>query len=192
MIQSIDAWVLREACLQGRAWENAGLCAKTIVVNISQAKLQSKDFPESLFAILDATGLEPSSLELDISEFTLTKRPERAAFVLKTLMDRGVRVTVDNFGMCNSSLKSLQKLPIHALKIDRSFIRQITTAPNGATIVQALIGLGRKLNLCTIAEGVETSEDLELLWSENCDEAQGNFFCQPVPPERITPLFERA
>jgi EAL domain-containing protein (putative c-di-GMP-specific phosphodiesterase class I) len=116
--------------------------------------------------------------------------PERTAFILKSLRDEGVMVSVDNFGTGRSSLSSIQKLPISALKIDRSFVRQITTVPGGRSTVGALINLGRSLNLRVIAQGVETPEDLEFLWAHNCDEAQGNYFSRPVPPDQLTRLLQ--
>jgi EAL domain-containing protein (putative c-di-GMP-specific phosphodiesterase class I) len=134
--------------------------------------------------------LDPGALELDVTENVLMKHPENAAFILKTLRDNGVQVSVDNFGTGNTSLSSMQKLPLDALKIDRSFIRRITTDPGGTATVGAIIGMGRSLNLRVIAEGVETAEDLEFLWEHDCDEAQGNFFSRPVPPEQLASLFQ--
>jgi EAL domain-containing protein (putative c-di-GMP-specific phosphodiesterase class I) len=100
-----------------------------------------------------------------------------------------VQVSVDNFGTGNSSLSSMQNLPLKSLKIDRSIVRQITTVPGGTDTVGAFINMGRSLNLRVIAEGVETAEDLEFLWAHDCDEAQGNFFSRPVPPDQLTKLF---
>jgi EAL domain-containing protein (putative c-di-GMP-specific phosphodiesterase class I) len=128
-------------------------------------------------------------LELDVTESVLMKDPERTEFTLKSLKDGGVHVSVDNFGTSHSSLSSMQRLPLHALKIDRSFVRQITTVPRGTSNVGAIIEMARRLRLRVIAEGVETAEDLEFLWAHDCDEAQGNFFSQPVPPEQLSSLF---
>jgi EAL domain-containing protein (putative c-di-GMP-specific phosphodiesterase class I) len=100
-----------------------------------------------------------------------------------------VHVSVDNFGTGNSSLSSMRKLPLNAVKIDRSFVRQITTLPGGTAAVETFIGMARSLHLRVIAQGVETAEDLEFLWDRDCDEAQGNFFSRPVPPEQLTRLF---
>jgi EAL domain-containing protein (putative c-di-GMP-specific phosphodiesterase class I) len=161
-----------------------------MVVNIARSQFQNEDFLDSLFAILGATGLDPEFLELDVTESVLMTHPERTAFVLKTLKDRGVQVSVDNFGTGNSSVSSLQKLPLDALKIDRSLVRQITTVPDGTAIVKSIIGMGRSLNLRVIAHGVETAEDLEFLWENDCDEAQGNFFSRPVPPRQLASLLQ--
>ena len=185
----IGAWVFGEACAQARAWADAGMPTKTMAVNVSGVQFQSEDFLDGLFAALNRSGLDPSLLELDVNESVLMHHPERTAFVLKTLRDKGVHVSVDNFGTGNSSLSSMQNLPVNALKIDRSFVRQITTIPGGTAAVEALIDIARSLHLRVIAQGVETTEDLEFLWAQECDEAQGNFFSRPVPPDQLVKLF---
>jgi EAL domain-containing protein (putative c-di-GMP-specific phosphodiesterase class I) len=188
LILTIGAWVFDEACSQARTWADAGTPVKSMAVNVSGVQLESEDFLGSLFAALDKTGLEPSILELDVNESVLMRHPERTAFVLKVLRDKGVRVTVDNFGTGNSSLSSMQKLPVDALKIDRSILRKITNIPGGTAAVEAFIDIGRDLHLRVNAQGVETAEDLEFLWAHDCDEAQGNFFGPPVPPGQLTKL----
>ncbi len=100
-----------------------------------------------------------------------------------------MNVSSDNFGTGNSSLSSMQELPVNAIKIDRSFVRQINTIPGGTAAVEAFIEIARSLHLRAIAQGVETTDDLEFLWAHNCDEAQGNFFSRPLPPDRLTKLF---
>lgn len=189
LILPIGAWVLDEACAQARTWVNAGTPAKTIAVNISGVQLQSERFLEGLYAALNKTGLDPSILELDVNEDVLMRQPERTAVVLKALQQIGVHVSVDHFGTGNSSLSSMRKLPVSALKIDRSFLRQITTTGGGRAAVEAFIRMGRGLHLRIIAQGVETAEDLEFLWTHDCDEAQGNFFCRPVPADQLARLF---
>jgi diguanylate cyclase (GGDEF)-like protein/PAS domain S-box-containing protein len=190
LILRFGSWVLCEACLQARAWADSGVPVKAMAVNVAGTQFQSEGFLVGLFAILGATGWDPEFLELDVTENVLLTNPERTAFILKTLKDRGVQVSVDNFGTGNSNASSLQKFPLHALKIDRSLVRQITTVPDGTTIVRSIIGMGRSLNLRVIAQGVETAEDLEFLWEYDCDEAQGNFFSRPVPPEQLASLMQ--
>jgi EAL domain-containing protein (putative c-di-GMP-specific phosphodiesterase class I) len=190
LILPIGSWTLCKACMQARAWADGGMPAKAMAVNISVTQFQNEDFLGGIFAILGATGLDPESLELDLTENVLMAHPERTAFVLKTLKDRGVQVTIDNFGTGSSDVSSLQKLPLAALKIDRSLVRKITTVPNGMTTVKTIIGVGRSLNLRVIAQGVETAEDLEFLWEHDCDEAQGNYFSLPVPPEQLASLLQ--
>ena len=190
LILPIGAWVFGEACTQARAWADAGMPAKTMAVNVSGVQFQSGGFVDGLSAALNKTGLDPSLLELDVNESVLMRHPERTAFVLKALRDKGVHVSVDQFGTGNSSLSSMQKLSVDALKIDRSYLRQMTTVPGGTAAVEAFIDMARSLHLRVIAQGVETVEDLEFLWAHDCDEAQGNFFSRPVPPDQLAKLFQ--
>ena len=164
--------------------------AKTMAVNVSGVQFQSEGFLDGLFAVLNKTGLDPSILELDVNESVLMRHPERTAFVLKALRDKGVHVSVDQFGTGNSSLSSMQKLCVDALKIDRSFLRKITTVPGGTDAVEAFIDMGRGLHLRVNAQGVETVEDLEFLWAHECDEAQGNFLGRAVPPDQLAKLLQ--
>src|SRR5580700_7653994 len=156
LILPIGQWVLREACMQARAWLDAGLRLGSIAVNISSMEFREDNFLESVFTTLSETGLDPRFLELELTESVLMKRAESAASVLKTLRTRGVQIAVDDFGTGYSSLSYLRKFPIDALKIDQSFVRQITSAPDDSTIVTAVISMGRSLRLRVIAEGVET------------------------------------
>lgn len=190
MILRIESWMLSKACIQARVWAEAGMLAKAMAVNISGTQFQNEDFPDRLFAILGATGLNPESLELNLTESVLLMNPVWSTFILRSLKDRGVQVSVDNFGTGNSDVTDLQKFPLDALNIDRSLVRQITTVPDGMTNVKTLIGIGRSLNLRITAQGVETPEDLEFLWEHDCDQAQGNFFSPPVPPEQLAGLLQ--
>ena len=188
LILPIGNWVLREACKQARAWVDAGLPLATMAVNISAMEFRDENFLEGVFAILEETGLDPRSLELELTESVLMKHAESAASILKTLRARGVQVAVDDFGTGYSSLSYLRKFPIDALKIDQSFVRQITTAPDETTIVTAVISMGRSLKLRVVAEGVETQEELAFLQAHQCDEAQGYYFSRPVPPQQFARL----
>jgi diguanylate cyclase (GGDEF)-like protein/PAS domain S-box-containing protein len=190
LILPIGKWVLREACQQARAWVDAGLPMVTMAVNISAMEFRNENFLEGVFAILMDTGLDPRSLELELTESVLMKHSESAASILKSLRARGVRVAVDDFGTGYSSLSYLRKFPVDALKIDPSFVRQITTAPDETTIVTAVIGMARSLKLRVIAEGVETQEELAFLQAHQCSEAQGHYFSGPVAPQQFAKLLK--
>src|SRR5580692_3946395 len=190
LILPIGNWVLREACKQARTWVDAGLRLGTMGVNISAMEFRNENFLEGVFAILKDTGLDPTSLELELTESVLMKHPASTASVLQALRAKGVQVAVDDFGTGYSSLSYLQKFSIDALKIDQSFVRRITTAPAETTIVTAVISMARSLKLRVVAEGVETLKELEFLQAHQCDEAQGYYFSRPVPPEQFAKLLE--
>jgi EAL domain-containing protein (putative c-di-GMP-specific phosphodiesterase class I) len=190
LILPIGNWVLREACLQAQAWVHAGLPLSTMAVNISAIQFRNENFLEGVSAVLKDTGLDPRSLELELTESVLMKHAESAESILKTLRARGVQVAVDDFGTGYSSLSYLRKFPIDALKIDQSFVRQITTAPDETTIVTAVISMGRSLKLRVVAEGVETQKELAFLQAHHCDEAQGYYFSRPVLPHQFAKLLE--
>jgi|HubBroStandDraft_6_1064221.scaffolds.fasta_scaffold22707_3 diguanylate cyclase (GGDEF)-like protein/PAS domain S-box-containing protein len=191
LIVPIGNWVLREACKQACTWAREGLPTITMAVNISAMEFRDEDFLDGVFRILQETGLDPKSLELELTESVLMKRAESTQSILKTLRASGVQMAVDDFGTGYSSLSYLRKFPIDALKIDQSFIRQITTAPDETTIVTAVISMGRSLKLRVVAEGVETQEELAFLQARQCDEAQGYYFSRPVLPEQFAKLLEK-
>jgi diguanylate cyclase (GGDEF)-like protein/PAS domain S-box-containing protein len=190
LILPIGSWVMREACRQARVWRDARLPLATIAVNVSAVQFRNENFLDDLFATLTETSLDPKYLELELTESVLMKHTELAASILKILRGKGVQVSVDDFGTGYSSLSYLQKFPLDALKIDQSFVRWITTNPNEATLVSAIIHMGQSLHLRVIAEGVETAEDLAFLKAHNCDEAQGYYFSRPVPAEQFAKLLE--
>jgi EAL domain-containing protein (putative c-di-GMP-specific phosphodiesterase class I) len=190
LIVPIGNWVLREACKQARTWMDAGLPLATMAVNISAMEFRDEDFLDGVFRILRETGLDPAALELELTESVLMKRAESTQSILKILRGSGIQLAVDDFGTGYSSLSYLRKFPIDALKIDQSFIRQITTAPDETTIVTAVISMGRSLKLRVVAEGVETLEELTFLQAHQCEEAQGYYFSRPVLPERFAQLLK--
>jgi len=190
LIVPIGNWVLREACKQARIWLDAGLPLGTMAVNISAMEFRDDHFLDGVSAILKETGLDPKYLELELTESVLMKHAEATETILKTLKARGVQVAVDDFGTGYSSLSYLRKFPIDALKIDQSFVRQITTSPEETTIVTAVISMGRSLKLRVVAEGVETQEELAFLRNHQCEEAQGYYFSHPVPPEQFAHLLK--
>jgi diguanylate cyclase len=182
--------VLHEACQQARAWVDAGLPPVTMAVNISAVQFRNENFLEDVFAILKDTGLDPRFLELELTESVLMKHAESTESVLRTLRARGVQVAIDDFGTGYSSFSYLRKFPIDALKIDQSFVCQITTVPDETVIVKAVISMGRSLKLRVVAEGVETQEQLAFLQAHQCDEAQGYYFSRPVLPGPFAKLLE--
>jgi diguanylate cyclase (GGDEF)-like protein/PAS domain S-box-containing protein len=181
LIVPIGRWVLRRACAQARAWIDAGLPVGTMAVNVSAIEFRDRDFLAVLFATLAETGLDPTLLQLELTESVLMKQPESAAKILATLRDRGVQVAVDDFGTGYSSLSYLRRFPIDALKIDQSFVGHICTTPDDASIVTAVIGMAQSLRLRVIAEGVETHAQMAFLQAHACDEAQGYYFSRPMP-----------
>ena len=185
LIRSIGKWVLREACEQTRIWADAGLNLVTIAVNVSAIELQDQQFLEAFFLTIEEAGLDPSVLELELTESVLMKHAASAACLVQTLRERGVHVSVDDFGTGYSSLSYLRKFPIDALKIDQSFVAQITAAGGDTSIARAVISMARSLKLRVIAEGVETVEQLRFLQSQGCDEAQGYYFSRALPPEQF-------
>jgi EAL domain-containing protein (putative c-di-GMP-specific phosphodiesterase class I) len=170
---------------------DAGLPEMTVAVNVSSLQFQSGKFSEDLFAILFEIGLDPKFLELEVTESLLMKRPDFTASILQTLRERGVQVAIDDFGTGYSSLSYLSKLPLDTLKVDQSFVRQITKTPNETSIVTAIIGMGKSLKLRVIAEGVETVEELKFLEALGCDEAQGYLFSRPVTSDKFEALVVR-
>jgi diguanylate cyclase (GGDEF)-like protein/PAS domain S-box-containing protein len=190
LILPIGAWVLREACSQARAWLDAGLPVTSMAVNVSAMEFRNENFLDDLFAILRETGLDPGSLELELTESVLMKHAASTARILQTLRESGIQVAVDDFGTGYSSLSYLRKFPVDALKIDQSFVRHISTAGDDTTIVKAVIGMARGLKLRVIAEGVETREELAFLRAYRCDEAQGYYFSRPVLPQQFAKLLK--
>jgi diguanylate cyclase (GGDEF)-like protein len=188
LIVPIDKWVLRQACEQARIWADAGLPAMTMAVNVSAMEFADENFLNGLFSVLSETGLAPQFLQLEITESVLMKRAEASAGVLQNLREWGVQVAIDDFGTGYSSLSYLRKFSVDALKIDQSFVRQISTGGRDAAIVTAVINMARSLKLLVIAEGVETQQELEFLRAHDCDEAQGYFFGRPTPPREFASL----
>jgi diguanylate cyclase (GGDEF)-like protein/PAS domain S-box-containing protein len=190
-IVPIGRWVLREACRQARAWQDAGLPPMCIAVNISSVELRATDFVTGVQAILTETRLEPRYLELELTETFLMRDSRSVADVLKQLKDIGVLLALDDFGTGYSSLSYLKRFPIDTLKIDRSFVRDLTTDSDDASIVTAVIGMGKNLHMRVVAEGVETREQLEFLRRHGCPQGQGYYFGKPVAAAEFSQLLAR-
>jgi EAL domain-containing protein (putative c-di-GMP-specific phosphodiesterase class I) len=176
--------------MQAKAWTAAGMRPITMSVNVSPLQFRSEDFLKSLIVILDETGLAPESLRIELTESGLMERAKFATPTLLALRQLGVQVAVDDFGTGYSSLSYLRELRVDTLKIDQSFIREITAPLGDTTIVSAIISMGRSLKLRVIAEGVESAKDLAFLKSQNCDEAQGYYFSKPISSEQFARLLE--
>jgi diguanylate cyclase (GGDEF)-like protein/PAS domain S-box-containing protein len=189
LILPIGQWVLREACRQARAWLDGGLGPMPVAVNISTLEFRGKHFLEGIRAILLETGLPPHFLELELTESVLMQHPESTVSVLRALKSIGVRLAVDDFGTGYSSLSYLRRFPIDVLKLDRSFVHDIASPEtNDASIVSAVITMGKSLKYRVIAEGVETEEQLAFLQAHRCDEGQGFYFSPPAPPGQFAEL----
>ena len=188
LILPVGEWVLREACRQNRAWQNQGLPAVRVAVNISALQFRDAGFAETVQAALSETGLDSRWLELEVTESVIMQDAERVTDSLEHLKSLGLELAIDDFGTGYSSLSYLKRFPIDKLKIDQSFVRDITFDKDDAAIISAIIGLTRNLGLRTIAEGVETREQLEFLQLHGCDEAQGFLFSKPLTPEECGAL----
>jgi len=180
LIESIGQWVLRGACTQARAWICAGLPIERVSVNVSAVEFNRKSFLDGVRAVLKDTGLEPWRLEIELTETAVMRDVMATSHVLEELGADGVRFAMDDFGTGYSSLNHLMLFPIDTLKIDRSFVQDVLTNANAATIVSAIIQLGRSLDLLVIAEGIETAEQLRFLALRGCDAGQGYYFGPPV------------
>ena len=188
LINEIGEWVLREACLQAKKWLDAGLPRRRIAVNLSARQLADKGFVALLASILKATKLDPSLLELEITESQVMRQGEASVLRLNDIAAMGIQLSVDDFGTGYSSLSYLKSLPISKLKIDQSFVRDITIDPNDTAIVVAIISMAKSLDLDTIAEGIETAGQLALLRAMGCRLGQGFYFSVPLSADDLAPL----
>ncbi len=188
LIVPIGQWVLREACRQAREWQAAGLRPMPVAVNISSVELRSKGFLDGVRRILDETGLDPRLLELELTESVLMESMASTAEMLRELKAMGLRLAVDDFGTGYSSLSYLMQFPIDTLKVDQSFVREITAEGDRSPIITAVIAMGRSLNQRVIAEGVETGEQLAFLQAQHCEEGQGFHFSRPLPADQFGAL----
>jgi len=185
LIVSLDAWVLREACSQARAWlAESGVNFK-VAVNLSMMQFRCPDALDTILSAVDAAGLDPRSLEIELTESALMVDPERSAAALKLLRSMGVTIAIDDFGTGYSSLSYLRRLPIDKLKIDRCFVRDLPTSVTDESIVRAIVSLAHSVGLQVVAEGVETGEQLERIRLLGCDQWQGYYCCPPQPAAEL-------
>jgi diguanylate cyclase (GGDEF)-like protein len=190
LIVPLGRWVLYEGCRQAKAWQDAGFAPIRMAINISAVELRAKDFVQDVRHALQDTGLDPRYLELELTETFLLQDPKSTVSVLKTLKELGICLALDDFGTGYSSLSYMRRFPIDTLKIDESFVRDITTDQENASVVQAIIDMGKGLHMRVVAEGVETHEQLHILQKRACPEAQGYFLARPDIAKHVTRLLE--
>lgn len=188
LIVPIGEWVLKTACAQNKAWREQGLPPLLMAVNLSARQFQQKNLMEMIAGVLDETGLDPRFLELEITESMIMQHAERSSAILRRLHEIGVQLSIDDFGTGYSSLAYLKRFPVQRLKIDKSFVRDITTDADDAAIVTAVIAMAKSLKLKVVAEGVETKEQLAFLARLRCDEYQGYYFSKPLPAAEFAHL----
>jgi EAL domain-containing protein (putative c-di-GMP-specific phosphodiesterase class I) len=188
LILPIGRWVLDTACRQARAWQDKGLAPVSIAINVSAVELRAKDFLANVRQILEQYRLEPRFLELELTETFMMQDWKSTAEILRALKGLGVRIALDDFGTGYSSLSYMKRFPIDALKIDQSFVRDMTSDSDDASIVSAVIDMGRNLNMRVVAEGIQTRDQLQFLKARQCPEGQGFYFAPPVPAEQLTGL----
>jgi EAL domain-containing protein (putative c-di-GMP-specific phosphodiesterase class I) len=177
-------WILENACIQNRTWQDSGLPRIRVGVNLSSRQLK-RTLPETVARALQVSGLEPRYLSLELTESVLVNHHKEGTEALHALRAMGLHLAVDDFGTGYSSFSYLKHFPLDTLKIDRSFIREIAIHPDDAAITTAIIAMGHALGLRVIAEGVETEAHLTLLQKQGCDEIQGYLVGRPVPAERF-------
>jgi diguanylate cyclase (GGDEF)-like protein len=186
LIIPISDWVVETACRQNRIWQEEGVADIPVSVNLTSHQFQQKNFIKNLIDLLEKTGLPPQSLHLEITESTLMKNTEMSFVNLYELSHLGLSMIIDDFGTGYSSLSYLKRFPIHAIKIDRSFVKDINTSADDAAIASAIISMAHTMNIKVVAEGVETEEQLTFLQERGCDEIQGYLFSRPLPADEIT------
>jgi EAL domain-containing protein (putative c-di-GMP-specific phosphodiesterase class I) len=179
LIEALDLWVLRRVCERSRRWREAGIEPPPVAVNLSAGQLHRSDLLAALAAVFAETGVPANSVELEITETTVMRDPERAVEILEGLKSMGVRLAIDDFGMGHSSLGYLKRFPVDLLKIDRTFVKDLPHDRDDVAITRAIIAMAHSLKMAVVAEGVERHDQYALLRAEGCDHFQG-FLCQPA------------
>ncbi|WP_324780687.1 putative bifunctional diguanylate cyclase/phosphodiesterase [Thiobacillus sedimenti] len=191
LIVPLGRWVLRAACEQWIAWRDAGLNPPPVAVNLSPRQFTDARLIEDIEAILQETGMDAGQLQLEVTESAAMENPARTFDMLDALRQRGLHIYIDDFGTGHSNLGQLKRMPIDALKIDKSFVNDVLRDGDDAEIVNAIIRLAHALNLRVVAEGVETQEQAAFLKQGGCDEIQGYVIAKPLPPDQASALFAR-
>jgi len=192
LIAAMGEWVLREACMKSQAWREEGLHPMTVSVNLSARQFHRQNLVETISSIIEETGIDAKCLELEITESVIMQDVEDTVETLKRLKKLGVRLSIDDFGTGYSSLSYLKRFPIEVLKIDQSFVSDITGDSEESSVVSAIIALAHSLDLKVVAEGVETKEQLDFLRGKGCDRIQGYYYMKPLPDEEIRSLLRRS
>jgi diguanylate cyclase (GGDEF)-like protein/PAS domain S-box-containing protein len=185
LILALGAWVLEQSCRQAAAWQAQGLDFGRLAVNVSGRQFLGEGLKETVIQALVNSGLAGDQLELEITETWVMEGPYKAEKQMQALNELGVKLVIDDFGIANSSMAYIKRFPIHKLKIDRSFVRDIPTDADDAAIVSAIIAMGHSLGLRVVAEGVENAEQSAFLRGTGCDEVQGYFYGRPVPADEM-------
>ena len=183
LISLVDRWVMRAACKQLRAWRDAGLPPVVVAVNMSATEFNQRTLVEEVQLVLADTGIDPQWLEIELTETTLMKQSEHVLHTLQALRQLGVRLSIDDFGTGYSSLAYLKRYPLDKIKIDRSFVKDTPQDADDVSLIQAIIQMGRSLNLRTVAEGVETKAQWDMLQAMHCDLIQGYYLARPMAAE---------
>jgi diguanylate cyclase (GGDEF)-like protein len=192
LIVPIGEWVLQAACAQINAWQAQGLAPIPVSVNISSQQFQHQELLITIGRLLESSGIPPERLMLEITESVIMQNTDSTFDILNTLTAMGLRLLIDDFVTGYSSVSYLKRLPVFAIKIDRSFINDIATNPDDAAIIKAIIAMAQNLKLKVVAEGVETEEQLAFLRDEQCDVMQGYLFSRPLPAEEVSKLLAQA
>jgi len=188
LIIEIGEWVLDKVCEDFRYWQRSVSSPGRVSVNLSLKQLRQKNFTQRIRSILRSYEVSPTSLELEITETTLMENPERTIKLLDQLYALGLHLAIDDFGTGYSSLSAMQQFPISTLKIDKSFVRHVSTNPDDATIVSTIVQMGRNLNMDVVAEGVENEDQLAFLQTLGCTYVQGLLFGDPMSSDSYLEL----
>jgi EAL domain-containing protein (putative c-di-GMP-specific phosphodiesterase class I) len=183
--------VLRTACRRARLWQELGFTGLRMAVNVSGRQFREVDFAQRVARILEECGLEPSSLEIELTESCIMDNPDRVRRILLQLKEMGVHLAVDDFGTGYSSLSYLKGFPFSRVKIDRTFVHDVDTDPDDAVITQTIIAMAHTLGMEVLAEGAETEAHIRLLREYGCDEVQGYHYGRPLPEDEFTELLRR-
>jgi len=191
LIVSIGRWVMKTACEQNMAWQKQGLPPICMAVNLSPRQLTDANLIDDIRTVLDDSGMAPNLLELEITEGMVMHNPAQIIAVLVKIKSLGVRLTIDNFGTGYSSIDQIKHFPVDALKVDRSFVHNITQGAEDNATIKTIIALSKTLSLAVVAEGVETEDQMNFLKKNSCDEMQGYYFSKPIVPEQFADLLRK-